>query len=141
MKNDPTERLSSKILLKHIISQLADSFMPLTQERHSFIVNHVSSKVVLGNDEHLLSLTLGNLLKNVILLSREQCIHIHSTLSGDCTFIQVGCNDQRFYSSLVGKSADLQRDAEKMGGCISMTCDERNGTTIAFSVTNNLKVA
>jgi hypothetical protein len=141
MKNDPTERLSTKIPLKHIVSQLADSFMPLTQERHSFIVNHVSPRVVLGNDEHLLSLTLGTLLKNVILLSREQCIHIHSTLSGDCTFIQVNCSDQRFYSNLQGKNADLQRAAEKMGGCISMSCDERTGTTIAFSVANSLKIS
>ena len=141
MKNDPTERLTAKILLKHVVSQLADSFMPLTQERHSFIVNHVSPKVVVGNDENLLSLTLGSLLKNVILFSREQCIHIHSTLSGDCTFIQVSCNDARFYNNLQGKSADLQRAAEKMGGCISMSCDERTGTTIAFSVANNLKVA
>jgi len=142
MKNQrPIERLTAKIPLKHIVSQLAVSFMPITQERHSFIINHISPKVVLGNDEHLLSLTLGNLLKNVILLSREQCIQIHSTLTGDCTFIQVSCSDERFYNNLLVKNLDLQKAAEKMGGCISVSFDARTGTTIAFSMSNHLKVS
>lgn len=142
MKNQhPIERLTAKIPLKEIVTQLAVSFMPLTQERHSFIINHVSPKVVLGNDEHLLSLTLGSLLKNVITLSREQCIQVHSTLSGDCTFIQVSCSDERFYNNLLVKNVELQQAAEKMGGCISVSFDARTGTTIAFSMTNNLKVS
>lgn len=142
MKNQhPIERLTAKIPLKEIVTQLAVSFMPLTQERHSFIINHVSPKVILGNDEHLLSLTLGNLLKNVITLSREQCIQVHSTLSGDCTFIQVSCSDERFYNNLLLKNIELQQAAEKMGGCISVSFDARTGTTIAFSMANNLKVS
>ena len=140
-KESPIEKLTAKIPLKHIVTQLAVSFMPLTQERNSFIVNHISPKVLFENDEHLLSLTLGSLLQNVILLSREQCIQINSTLSGDCTFIQVNCSDQRFYNNLLVKTLDLQLAAQKMGGSISVSYDARTGTTIAFSMTNNQKVS
>ncbi|MBC7850736.1 MAG: hypothetical protein H7Y31_13430 [Chitinophagaceae bacterium] len=137
MKNDSTTART----LKQIVTKLTESFMPLTQERHSFIVNHVSPKVMHGNDENLLSLTLGTLLQNVIMLSREQCIQVHSTLSGDCTYIQVHCVDPKFYNTLQVKNSSLQLAAEKMGGCISMSYDSAAGTTIAFSVANQRKVA
>jgi hypothetical protein len=127
--------------LKQIINNLAISFLPLTQERRSFIVNHISSHIVWEKDENLLSLTLGNLLKNIILLSREQCIQIHSSLNGECTLIRVNIGDPRFYNNLVIKTVALQQIAEKLGGSISMSYDEMGGTTIAFSLVNNRKAA
>lgn len=127
--------------LKQIVNKLAVSFLPLTQERHSFIINHIASNIVLEKDENLLSLTFGNLLKNIILLSREQCIQIHSSVTSDCTLIRVHVGDARFYDNLVIKTIALQQAAEKIGGSISMIHDERGGATIAFSVANKQPAA
>lgn len=142
MKNPlPNEGTLVHTPLKQIISQLAISFLPLTQERHSFIVNHISSHIVWEKDENLLSLALGNLLKSVILLSRQQCIQVHSSQNGDCTLIRLNIGDSRFYNNLVIKLVALQQVAEQMGGSIRMSYDERGGTTIAFSVSENRKAA
>ncbi|MFM9911156.1 MAG: hypothetical protein ACKVOW_17585 [Chitinophagaceae bacterium] len=142
MKNFlPNEGTAVHLPLKQIVNNLAISFLPLTQERRSFIINHIESSIVLEKDENLLSLTFGNLLKNIILLSREQCIQVHSSVTRDYTLIRINVGDARFYNNLVIKTIALQQVIEKIGGSISMQYDERGGATIAFSVSNKLTAA
>lgn len=129
-KNVPA---AGTILLKQLVSQLTLSFMPLTQERHSFIVNHISPGLTLSNDENLLSLTLGNLIRDIILLSREQCIQVHAAENGEAAQIQVNCSDARFYQSLLAKTAEMQLHASQIGAHISMSRSGQHGTTVSLS--------
>ena len=142
MKNFlPNEGTAVHPPLKQIINKLAISFLPLTQERQSFIINHIPSTIVLKKDENLVSLTFGNLLKNIILLSREQCIQIHSTATPETVLIRVHIGDAGFYNNLVIKTVPLQQVAEQIGGSISMRYDERGGASVSFAISNKQTAA
>lgn len=123
----------AKQYLKNIVSQLSESFMPLTLQRRSFIVNHISPNISLGKNQDLVSHTLGNLLQNVISLTREQCIQVFADETGNTT-ISVHCVDPVFCDSLAEKTYQVQKEIRPLGGSIRMSIDKNHGTSLTLSL-------
>lgn len=134
MKDDSflPESLANQYL-KNIVSQLSASFMPLTLQRRSFIVNHISPDISLGRNQDIVSHTLGNLLQNVISLTREQCIQVFADATG-ATTISVHCVDPEFCDSLAEKNSLVQKEIRPLGGSIQMSIDKDRGTSVTLSL-------
>lgn len=119
-----------KRYLKNTISQLACSLIPLALEHQSFIINHISPTIELNRNEDILSHKMSDVLKNVLMVSKEQCIHILSDDTGETAIIQVSGGGSGFYNNLTEKMGSLQQTAENRGEFISIQFDPMNGTTI-----------
>ncbi len=124
----------SKRYLKNTIGQLANSLIPLALEHQSFIINHISPAIELNRNEDLLSYGITSVLKNVLMVSKEQCIHILSDDSGEVAIIQIAGGGTGFFNNLTEKMNHLQQITENKGGFISIKYDPQNGTTINCKV-------
>ena len=134
-------KLKNNIALHKLVDQLMKGLLPLAVRRKSFILNNIDRDFRLNTDEDMLALVLWNMLNGAVTNTENECIHVDAVLNGHCTMIQVKDKGSYFYSSISDRLKQLQPVVEKLGGFISIYSDTIKGTTIAFTISNEQKVA
>ncbi len=134
----PTQK---PVALHHLVDELLISLLPQTIRRKSFIVNDVKQEMLLSTDENILATVLSNLLDTTISHTQNNCIRVSAKFFGNITLIHVKDNDNRHDGAITNCMYQVEQLAEKLGGCITISNNKVNGTTVAFSIFNNQRVA
>jgi hypothetical protein len=136
MKIAETPSTQKTQTLHKLVDQLVISLLPQTSELRSLIVNDVSQEIEIDTDQNLLATVLGDLLCDTVLNSWNNCIRISAKVYGYMTLVHVRNNFRESNSLALANFIQAQQLAERLGGCISITNNMLNGTTIAFSFSN-----
>lgn len=124
------------LVLHQLIDQLLQSFLPHIVQQKSFIVNDIKKEMLVCTDENILASVLSNLLSTTINYTQNNCIRISAKLYGNIILLHVKDNDNRHDEALTDSLLQVEPLAEKIGGCITISNNKMNGTTVAVSFYN-----
>ena len=88
-----------------------------------------------------MALVFGSLIKTTLTHAENDCICVSANYFSDVIFINVKENSQRTYAAIAESIEQIQHLAEKLGGCITVNGDERDGASVSFSFYNEIKAA
>ncbi|HLF46588.1 MAG TPA: hypothetical protein VI548_09195 [Chitinophagaceae bacterium] len=119
-------------LIKHLISAIHYCSIA----KGILIINDVSPDLKSGSDVNTLTLVLGNLIKDAISYSENDCIRISSTDSGEIIISSKKSNLGRNRSFLASIDS-LQLIAQRSGSPVSISGSFTNGTEIFVRFNKN----
>ncbi|MDO6429954.1 hypothetical protein Q4E93_05130 [Flavitalea sp. BT771] len=131
----------AKISLHNLVSELVQSFLPLTVKRHNLVLNEVPRDLFVGADENMLAYVLWNLMNGAIHSTQNECIHIEAIAMGDRMMIRIKDVGTYFHHAISREYRQVQHVAEKLGGRISIENGKDYGTNAAFCISSNLLAA
>ncbi|MGH2553266.1 MAG: hypothetical protein ACRDEB_06090, partial [Chitinophagaceae bacterium] len=124
-----------------LVDRLLIKLLPQTVQHRSFIVNDVEPGTLLNTDENMLTSVLSNLLNTTISHTQSNCIHVSAKFFGNIALIHLRDNDGGHDQAISDSLYQVEPLAEKLGGCITISNNKANGTTVAFSIFNQQQVA
>ena|ERR1700744_3483070 len=127
------------ISLHHFVDELTAGLLPRAVSRKTIIINQIDRDIELGTDENLLAFVLWNLLDRAVNSTQNECIHVESARTSDCTMIRVRNAGVYFYRTLANNFRQVQFAAEKLGGTISIDCTD--DTTVILTLHKDLRAA
>jgi hypothetical protein len=136
-----THEAGNPVNLHQLVDQLMVTFLPRAVRQNSFMVNHVQEKMPVIADKNVLASVLGNLLYNTVALTSNNCIQVSAKTYSNITLIHIRKSDICYEEEIVKSFQPIQALAEKLGGCISVTCNKVKGTTVAFTFLNVAEAA
>ena len=128
------------IPLHRFVDELMAGLLPRAVSRKTVIINQIDPHLEVGSDENLLAFVLWNLLDKAVDSTRNECIHIESSSTGERTMIRVRNAGVYFYRSCANCFRQVQDAAEKLGGSISIDSWDME-TTVALTLHNVLRAA
>jgi len=128
------------IPLHRFVDELMAGLLPRAVSRKTVIINQIDPHLEVGSDENLLAFVLWNLLDKAVDSTRNECIHIESSSTGESTMIRVRNAGVYFYRSCANCFRQVQDAAEKLGGSISIDSWDME-TTVALTLHNVLRAA
>ena len=123
-------------LVKPVIDQLMRVILYSSTKKGIFLINDVCPDVKTKNDLNILALVLGNLLKDAISFSEDDCIRISSNDNGEIVVSSKKNYLARNSSFIVGVDS-LQIIAQRLGTPVSISGSFANGTEILVSFNKN----
>jgi hypothetical protein len=130
-----------RISLHRFVDELTEGLVPLAVSRRSIIINQIDRDIEVGSDENMLAYVLWNLLNRVVSSTQNECIHIESVCSRDCTVIRVRNAGVYFYRTVSNGFRQVQYAAEKLGGSISIDYSNHTSPTIELTLNNKMTAA
>lgn len=126
----PDELKSEKsVTMKPLIDQLIKAILYSSLTKGILIINDVNPAMQSKSDRNILALILGNLIKDTICYSENDCIRISSSDSGEIIISSKKNNLSRNRSFMVCVDS-LQVIAERLGNPVSISGSFTNGTEI-----------
>ena len=126
----------SEVALHLMVNHLTVKTLPNAIRKGSVLINEIAREIYVKTDAGELSLVLGNLLQTIIQHTRDSKIRISAKTYGNVMLLHIKedskLNSPAFASSLV----DVQRLADKIGGCVSVTSYRNKVTTVACGFLN-----
>jgi hypothetical protein len=137
IKTAGPEQARTTVALHELVNQVMISLLPCTARQKSLIVNDVHREMLVRTDKDVLASVLDCLLSNTIIHTKNNCIHISAKLFGSITLVHVKNNGSHYDDAIAYSLKQIEPMAKKLGGCVSITNNKLNGTTLAFSFNNN----
>lgn len=128
-ETDEMKNNESIISVKSVIDQLIKVILYSSTKKGIFFINAVSSGFKAKSDVSFLALVLGNLIKDVISFSENDCLRIRSSDNGEIIISSKKSNLTRNRSFMVSVDS-LQVIAERLGAFVSISGSFTNGTEI-----------
>jgi hypothetical protein len=133
--------MHARISLHRFVDELTEGLVPLAVSRKSIILNQIDRDLEVGSDENMLAYVLWNLLNRVVSSTQNECIHIESASTVDCTVIRVRNAGVYFYRTVSNDFRQVQHAAEKLGGSISIDYTGHTSPTVALTLHNKKTAA
>jgi len=130
-----------RISLHRFVDELTEGLVPLAVSRRSIIINQIDRDVQIGSDENMLAYVLYSLLDRVINSTQNECIHIESVSTHDCTVIRVRNAGVYFYRTVSNDFRQVQYAAERLGGSISIDYTDHTSPIIELTLYNKMTAA
>lgn len=130
-----------RISLHRFVDELTEGLVALAVSRRNIIINQIDREVQIGSDENMLAYVLYNLLNSVVNSTQNECIHIESVSTGDCTVIRVRNAGVYFYRTVSNGFRQVQYAAEKLGGSISIDYTDHTSPTVELTLYHEMTAA
>ena len=91
-------------------------------------------------DEKIQATVLSSLLGTTITHTQNNCIRVSAKFFGNIILMHVKDNDNHHDRAITDCLYQVEIIAEKLGGCITISNNKVNGTTVVFSFFNNEQV-
>lgn len=124
LKND-----KPAISVKTVIDQLIRVILYNSIKKGIFIINDISPDLKSNCDVNILALVFGNLIKDAISYSEDDCLRLSSSENGEIAIGSRKSNLAKNRSFMVGVDS-LQVIAERLGSGISISSSFNNGIEI-----------
>jgi signal transduction histidine kinase len=126
----------SQVALHLMVDRLTVKTLPIAVRKGNILINEIAREIYVKTDAGELSIVLGNLLETIVQHTCDSRIRISAKTYGNVMLLHIKedsrLNSPAFASSLV----DVQRLADKIGGCVSVTSYRNMVTTVALSFLN-----
>ena len=122
--------------LHHLVNRLTESLTPAARRNKNLILNNVQENLCPEINENMVASVLSRLMNLVILHSENSCIRVSAKTFGNVVLIHVKDDGCLNYDSISLNLAEIQAQAEKIGGFVGFTSYRNKLTTIAFSFMN-----
>ena len=123
--------------LSQLVDELVVGLLPRTAKQNSLIVNDVRQQMFINADKNILAAVLNSLLNTAITHTQNNCIRVSAKLFGNITLVHLKNNDSSHDGAIAQSLKQIQPMAEKLGGCVAITCNKIKGTTVAFTFNNS----
>ena len=128
--------------LHHLVNHLSDDLAPAARRNKNLIINNVPEDICSEINQNLVASVLSRLINVIIMHTAENsCIRISAKMFGNLVLLHVKDDGYLNYDSISNNLAEIQSQAEKMGGFVGFTSYRNKLTTIAFSFMNIPKAA
>ena len=131
-----TETILMSMSLHHLVSRLSESLEPAARRNHSLIINNVPEDICPQLNVGMVGSVLSRLMNVVILHTENSCIRISAKTIGNVVLVHVKDDGCINYDTISQNLAEVQSQAEKIGGFVGFTSYRNKLTTIAFSFMN-----
>lgn len=128
-ETDVTRNDEPTISVKPVIDQLIRVVLYSSTKKGIFIINDVSSELKSKSDVNILALVLGNLIKDAISFSENDCLRISSSENEEIILSSKKSNLAKNRSFMVSVDS-LQVIAERLGTYVSISGSFTNGVEI-----------
>ena len=122
--------------LHHLVNRLSESLAPAARRNKSLILNNVPEEICSQINVNTVAAVLSRLMNVVILHTENSCIRVSAKTFGNVVLIHVKDDGCLNYDSISQNLAEMQSQAEKIGGFVGFTSYRNRLTTIAFSFMN-----
>ena len=122
--------------LHHLVNRLSESLETAARNNKSLILNNVPEDICSELNVNMVASVLSRLMNIVILHTENSCIRISAKTFGNVVLIHVKDDGCLNYDSISHNLAEIQSQAEKIGGFVGFTSYRNKLTTIAFSFMN-----
>ena len=128
-ETDVTRNDEPAVSVKPVIDQLIRVILYSSTKKGIFIVNDVHPDLKSKSDVNILALVLGNLIKDAISYSENDCLRISSSENGEIIISSKKSNLAKNRSFMVSVDS-LQVIAERLGTRVSISGSFNNGIEI-----------
>ena len=122
--------------LHHLVNRLGESLEPAARRNKSLIINNVPEEICSELNVNVVASVLSKLMNEVILHTENSCIRVSAKAFGNVVLIHIKDDGCLNYDSISHNLAEIQAQAEKIGGFVGFTSFRNKLTTIAFSFMN-----
>ena len=122
--------------LHHLVDRLSMSLEPTARRNKNLILNNIPEDICSEIHVSMVASVLSRLMNIVILHTEDSRIRISAKTFGNVVLIHVKDDGCLNYDSISHKLAEIQSQAEKIGGFVGFTSYRNKLTTIAFSFMN-----
>jgi glucose-6-phosphate-specific signal transduction histidine kinase len=122
--------------LKQLTGKIAGKYLPNAVRNHSFFMNDIPEDLPVEHNQEWVSSIINGLLNAVVLHAKDTCIRMNARKFGHVVVLEIqesGCIST--YAMACGLQ-DVQTQAEKIGGCLTISINREKTTTISFSFPN-----
>jgi hypothetical protein len=142
MKNKIYQGIKDTRNLNELVAGLIAKLLPAASSRNSFFINEIPVGISFANSSReLMSETMSNLLKAIIDNTDNNCILISAGAYGGIIFLTIKDSGNLSSFNVDSRVEELQQQARKLGGCISVVRQRVADPCIAFSFPNKTKAA
>ena len=128
-ETDERGKNEAPVFVKPLINHLISAIHYCSTLKGILIINDVSPDLKSGSDINVLALVLGNLIKEAISYSEDDCIRISSSDSGEIIFSSKKSDLARNRSFMVSVDS-LQVIAQRLGTPVFISGSFNHGTEI-----------
>lgn len=127
--------------LHALVDRISMGSMPAATSRRSFIINDIPSGLAVNSNEQMVATVFGTLLNTLIANTKDCCIRISARIYGKIALLSLKESHQANGKNFAANIRQIQQLAERIGGTVSISYDQKKTTTLIFSFTNNLPLA
>ena len=124
------------VALHQLVDHVVVSLIHRVVQQRSFIINDLKQEMLVTTDENILTTVLSSLLDTTISNTQNNCIRVSAKFFGNIILIYIKDNDDGHDTAIFECLHQVERVAEKLGGCVTLTNNKVKGTTVAFSFYN-----
>jgi hypothetical protein len=135
-KTRKPDSLESGSTLRHLTSQITNSFSPVATRNKSVFINDIPDNLYLQADRELVTSVLSGLVSAVVRNAKESRIRLSAKIYSNVVLVHVKDYNSLNHSRVESGLQELQPLAEKMGGSVGVTSQRHNIATYAFSFPN-----
>ena len=136
-----TTSLVVPMSLHHLVNRLSESLEPTARRNKSLIINNVPEDICSELSVNMVAAVLSGLMNIVIMHTEHSCIRVSAKTFGNVVLVHVKDDGCLNYDSISHNLAEIQSQAEKIGGFVGFTSYRNKLTTIAFSFMNTKDAA
>lgn len=117
---------------KTVTDKLIKVLLPVSIKKHSFIINDLSRDLTLPVNENLLSLVIGNLMKEILSHTQNECLRVENNDKGTICF-KVKSGKLEFNRPFMIFLDNLKVISRQMGGDIYVAEIQEPGTELSVN--------
>lgn len=136
-----TVNLVVPMSLHHLVNRLTESLEPTARRNKSLIINNVPENICSELCISTVASVLSRLMNIVIMHTENSCVRVSAKTFGNVVLVHVKDDGCVNYDSISHNLAEIQSQAEKIGGFVGFTSYRNKLTTIAFSFMNAKEAA
>lgn len=132
-----SEQSATCIGLHKCVNQVITDFLPCAAAHSNKIINDVSPKMLVSTDKQTLTTVIARLLDTVLHNSQNNNIHVSAKLIGNITLIHIRSSNATYSDSIVSSMENTELQAEKIGGCLTISNSKLHDLTLSFTFINH----
>lgn len=131
-----TEDTQEGIALQTLVSRLVAGAVPAAVRNKSFMINDIPAGLRLTANTDMVAAVLSNLFNTVAMHTENSCIRITAKVYGNVILVQLKDHNSANIYTIAHGLQEVQPIAERIGGYIGITSQQKSESTIVFSFPN-----
>ena len=122
--------------LHQLVDRLITSFLPAALRNHIFFVNEIPVNLQVEHNNECVASVISGMITSVVSNSKENCIRFSAKKFGHVLVLELSGNGGGVYNHLNADLQQMQRLAEKIGGCLFINTQSPGKTLLSFNFPN-----
>jgi len=122
--------------LHHLVDRLITGFLPAAVRKHNFFINDIPLDLPVEYNNEWVASVISGLIATAVSNTKNNCIRLTAKKYGYVFVLEINSACKTNNHPLNAELQQMQRLAEKIGGCLFINAQNEEKTIMSFSFPN-----